>query len=95
MNIDEAVTLLEQGKVVNSGNAWATIKCKDSDGGKMCTITRDIDGREDVMVMQLSRMRQLYRGHHFAMGPFKGFKPAAPEPVAAPETKPAAPPETK
>ena len=87
MKIDEAVKLLEHGKTIHSANAWATINCKDSDEGKMTTITRDIDGREDVMIMQLSRMRQLYRGHDFAMGPYKAPKPAEPKPAAAPETK--------
>ena len=84
MKIDEAVQALESGKTVQSANAQATIKPFEKEGEKRVTVTRTkTNGEDDVMDMRLSRLRQVYSNHDFALGAYKSANP--------PETKPAGP----
>jgi len=86
MKIEQAVEALEEGKTINSANAAATIKPKTVEGEKRVEITRtNAKGKADVMDMTLSRMKQLYKVHTFALGPYK----------MAPSNKASAPAETK
>lgn len=86
MKIAEAVTLLEQGKTVNSANAQATIKPRTVENSIRVTVTRTRrDGLEEESDLSLSRLRQLYAQHDFGLGSYNA--PAENKAAKAAETK--------
>ena len=86
MKIDEAVAQLQAGKTINSANAQATIKPREVENSTRVTVTRKRrDGQTEEMDLTLSRMRQLYMAHDFALGSYNA--PGENKAAKAPETK--------